>query len=204
MRDADSVTTAYDRIAPLWRDDRMSRASEFRERGLVNRLTVSLSPAARILDVGCGCGEPIAAYLVRRGFSLVGVDGSERMLAFAQRAVPEAEFVLGDMRIVEPAGPFDAIVAWDSVFHLPRSDHAVLFARFHAWLRPLGRLLVSLGGSDEEAFTSQMHGETFFYSGYDPHEALQVLENAGFHIEHWEVGDPSSRGHLAVLAVRAA
>ena len=125
------------------------------------------------------------------------------LLELARRAVPEAVFLLGDMRTVEMGGPFDAIVAWDSVFHIPRSDHAAVFGRFRSWLRPGGRLLMSLGGSGAEGFTSEMHGETFFYSGHEPAEALQVLSAAGLEIEHWEVDDPSSRGHIAILAVRA-
>jgi hypothetical protein len=47
-----------------------------------------------------------------------------------------------------------------------------------------------------------MHGETFFYSGDDPEVALRLLTAAGFAVEHWEVDDPDSRGHIAVLAVR--
>ena len=126
------------------------------------------------------------------------------MLDLARRAVPGVTFLHGDMRVAEPGGPFDAIVAWDSVFHIPRAEHAAIFSRFRSWLRPGGRLLVSLGGSGEDGFTSEMHGETFFFSGFEPIEALQVLCEAGFEVEHWEVDDPSSRGHIAVLAVQVS
>src|SRR5262249_37767159 len=148
------------------------------------------------------CGVPIARYLADRGLCVTGLDGSVRMLDLARLAVPEAAFLHGDMRLAEPVGPFDAIVAWDSVFHIPRSEHATVFSRFRSWLRPGGRLLVSLGGSGVDSFLSQMHGETFFYSGHEPSEAIQVLISAGFEIEHWEADDPSSRGHITVLAVR--
>ena len=79
-------------------------------------------------------------------------------------------------------------------------------------LEPNGRLLLSVGGSDpadfspcgtdEEGFTSEMHGHTFFYSGYEPSVARKLLETAGFEIELWEVDDPTSRGHIAVIARR--
>ncbi|MFQ5530200.1 MAG: hypothetical protein ACE5FP_07600 [Gemmatimonadota bacterium] len=45
-----------------------------------------------------------------------------------------------------------------------------------------------------------MLGETFFYSAHDPLEAVAVLEAAGFDVEHWEMDDPSSRGHIILLA----
>lgn len=201
--EAGDVTAAYDRIAEAWSRARRAEAGErFRERRLVDWLVAPLSPGARVLDVGCGCGQPIATYLVGLGVRVTGLDGSARMVELARRAVPEAAVVLGDMRTAEPGGPFDAIVAWDSVFHLPRAEHAALFARFRSWLRPGGRLLLSLGGSGGE-FTAEMLGETFFYGGHEPEEALRLLKGAGFDIEHWEADDPTSRGHIAVLAVRA-
>jgi hypothetical protein len=88
------------------------------------------------------------------------------------------------------------------VFHIPRVEHEGLFRRFRSWLGPGGRLLVSLGGSADAELRSQMYGETFFYSAHAPSEALRLLEGVGFQVEHWEVDDPSSRGHIAVLAVR--
>lgn len=202
MSEADGVIAAYDRIAEAWRDARVGWATSFRERPLLDRLIAPLSRDDRLLDVGCGCGAPIALYLAECGFRVTGLDGSSRMLDLARRAVPGASFVQGDMRTANPGEPFDGIVAWDSVFHVPRADHALVFRRFHSWLRPGGRLLVSLGASADEGFTSTMHGETFFYSGQEPSQALEDLGTAGFEIEHWEVDDPSSRGHVAILAVK--
>jgi hypothetical protein len=110
--------------------------------------------------------------------------------------------VFGDMRATNPVGPFDAIVAWDSVFHLPRADHPAVSARFYTRLTPGGRVLLSLGVTAEEGFTSGMHGETFFDSGNDPADAMRLLASAGFAVEHREVDDPSPRRHVAALAVR--
>lgn len=194
--------TAYDRIAEAWSAERRDGASRrFRERWLVDRLVDPLPSGAHVLDVGCGCGEPIGGDLARRGFQVTGVDLSPRMIGLARRFLPEATLLVGDMRRVEPGGSFDALVACDSVFHVPRAEHADVFDRFRSWLRPGGRLLVSLGGSEGE-FTASMHGETFFYSGHEPPMAIRLLESCGFEVEHWEVDDPSSRGHIAILAER--
>jgi cyclopropane fatty-acyl-phospholipid synthase-like methyltransferase len=190
------VVEAYDRAAEQYAEFRGPVSGAFRR--LLDRLVDPLPKGATILDVGCGHGVP-ARYLVDRGFRVTGLDGSARLLALARTAVPEADFMLGDMRTVDPGGPFDAILAWDSVFHVPRSDHAAVFARFRSWMDAGGRLLVSLGGSGPDEFSSEMLGETFFYSGHAPDAALVLLQDAGFEIEHWEVDDLSSRGHIAVL-----
>ncbi|MGQ0735037.1 MAG: class I SAM-dependent DNA methyltransferase [Acidobacteriota bacterium] len=198
--EADSVGEGYDRIAEAWQ--RARTGDSFKERALIERLVAPLPPKARILDLGCGGGEPIGRVLSTLGFDLTGVDVSARLLAYARRAVPGATFLQGDMRTLRVDGQFDAIVAWDSVFHLPREDHAPLFSRFRHWLRPKGRLLLSIGGSDEAGFTSEMWGVRFFYSGHQPAQARGLLAEAGFHIEHWEVDDPTSRGHVAIIALR--
>lgn len=190
------VVEAYDRVAGRYAEARGPVSGPFRR--LLDRLVEPLPDGATILDVGCGHGVP-ARYLVERGFRVTGLDGSARLLALARAAVPEADFILGDMRTADPGGPFDAILAWDAVFHVPRNDHAALFVKFRSWIESGGRLLVSLGGSGSEEFTSVMLGETFFYSGHTPEAAMRHLEDAGFEIEHWEVDDPSSRGHIAVL-----
>jgi cyclopropane fatty-acyl-phospholipid synthase-like methyltransferase len=198
--EADPTGQSYDRIAEAWQRSRSGAA--FTERTLVDRLVAALPPGARILDLGCGSGEPIGRYLGSLGFDLTGVDLSPRLLALARRVVLAGTFLQGDMRTISLDGEFDAVVAWDSVFHLPRGDHGPLFRRMHRWLRPKGRLLLSIGGSDEAGFTAEMWGVPFFYSGHAPDRARALLAEAGFHIEHWEVDDPTSRGHLAIIAVR--
>lgn len=190
------VVEAYDRAADRYAAARVPITGSFYR--LLDRLVEPLPAGASVLDVGCGHGVP-ARYLVDRGFRVTGLDGSARLLERARKAVPEATFLLGDMRSAYPGGPYDAVLAWDSVFHVPRGNHAVVFARFRSWLEPGGRLLLSLGGSGGEDFTSEMLGETFFYSGHTPEASIELLEGAGFEIEHWEIDDPSSRGHIAIL-----
>jgi SAM-dependent methyltransferase len=200
--EADAVAAGYDRIAEAWQ---RSRAGDsFKERALIERLVAPLPRNARILDLGCGGGEPIGRFLSTLGYDLTGVDVSVRLLTYARRAVPGGTFLQGDMRTIHLDSRFDAIVAWDSVFHLPRADHAILFGRFRQWLGPKGRLLLSIGGSDEVGFTSEMWGVRFFYSGHEPAQARALLAEAGFHIEHWDVDDPTSRGHVVIIAVRDA
>jgi cyclopropane fatty-acyl-phospholipid synthase-like methyltransferase len=161
-----------------------------------------------VLDVGCGAGIPLTRTLVERGYRVTGLDFSSALLEIARREAPQAAFVLGDMRTVRTrelggAGAFDFLVAWDSVFHVPRTDHAAIFARFASWVRPGGRILLSLGGSAWEG-TSEMLGETFFYSGYDPAKSLRLVKAAGLNVIHSEIDDPQSRGHFAIIAEVAA
>lgn len=187
--------------------------------GYVERVLENLAAGAKVLDLGCGTGEPVAKYIVGKGFRVIGVDQSEKMLEIARRVVPAAEFIQSDMVEMELTDKFAAAVAWDSVFHVERRHHQTVFRKLADALENGGRLLLSTGGSgvdasmvdstsvassELEGFTSEMFGHTFFYSGYEPDITRRLLEAEGFEIEMWEVDDPSSRGHIAVIARKAA
>jgi SAM-dependent methyltransferase len=208
------MRNSYDHIAEQWNSNFRGQAYLDRVLGYVDVVLEGLEPQARVLDLGCGTGTPIAEHLVEKGFRVVGVDQSEKMLEIARLAVPEAEFVHRDMIDVELADGFGAAIAWDSIFHVERKHHSDIFHKLAQSLEHGGRLLLSVGGSgagnseagNSEAggFTSEMFGYTFFYSGHEPGVARKLLEAEGFEIEVWEVDDPSSRGHIAVIARRVA
>jgi ubiquinone/menaquinone biosynthesis C-methylase UbiE len=141
---------------------------------------------------------------VENGFHLIAVDESEKMLEIAKKVVPKAEFINSDMTSVQLDDGFGAAIAWDSIFHVEREHHAAILRKLAKSLEPGGRLLLSVGGSGADDFTSEMFGHTFFYSGHEPEVTRQLLEAEGFEIEFWEVDDPSSRGHIAVIARKVA
>lgn len=96
----------------------------------------------RILDMGCGAGEPFARSFVDHGWTATGVDFSQCMLALAAKYVPEMQTIRADMRQVEfPSESFDAITAIYSLFHIPCSEHVALFEKFYRWLSPHGKAL---------------------------------------------------------------
>jgi SAM-dependent methyltransferase len=95
-----------------------------------------------VLDLGCGAGEPFAAAFLRRGWSVTGVDYSQRMLELAQRYVPDMATVYADMCDVQfRPGQFDAVTIIYALFHVPRDKHVALFEKIYDWLRPQGRML---------------------------------------------------------------
>jgi ubiquinone/menaquinone biosynthesis C-methylase UbiE len=77
----------------------------------------------RILDAGCGEGQ-YARHLKRLGASLVGVDGSQKMIRFARERDGDIEFAVADL--LQPldfaSESFDAIVSAGVLMSLPRLD----------------------------------------------------------------------------------
>jgi SAM-dependent methyltransferase len=82
----------------------------------VERAIGMLKPTGdeRILDLGCGTGRH-ALELVRRGFSVVGVELLEANVAVAERDAEEAgldvEFIQADLRDLEFEDEFDIVLS---------------------------------------------------------------------------------------------
>lgn len=142
----------------------------------------------RLLDVGCGSGEPFARFFIDRGWDVQGVDFSRRQLELAARYVPEMQTVCVDMRKAEyPSDSFDAITAIYSLFHIAVSAQTTLLKKFYLWLRPGGKILFTYAtkeytGSDEFAGYKEFLGQQLYYSHKTP-AALQLdLKKIGFEI----------------------
>lgn len=98
---------------------------------------------ARILDLGCGAGN-LSAILQQRWpqAEVLGVDGSEEMLAKARTSVPQGRFIAADLNHWVPEHKLDLIYTNATLQWLP--DHAQLFPRLLSFLNPGGCLAVQM------------------------------------------------------------
>jgi len=121
--------------------------------GVLERLVLRLLPAeARVLDLCCGDGR-VARALVKRGFRVVGVDGSEKMLGYARERAPEATFYAADARQFVLKERFDCVLStFDSLNHvMTRRDLQQVFRRVRESLEPGGYFAFDL--NREGAYT---------------------------------------------------
>jgi len=177
------VARGYDAIADVYLDrlgQSSVRAAKLAE--IVARLAVG----ARVLDLGCGAGIPVAEDLARRGFDVTGVDASPEQIGRARRNAPQAQFILADMASVDFAsGAFDAVFAFYSIIHLPRAEHEPLIGKIATWLRPGGRFLASFGTAEGD-WRGEWLGTTMAFSHNAPQATIRMVENAGLHLERVE------------------
>jgi len=110
------------------------------------------TPPRSVLDVGCGNGR-FGALLARRlpDTRYVGIDASPELLAECERRLPQlpsdTEIVQGDF-IEEPgclpAGPFDAVVLFGVLHHVPgRGRRGALLDELASRVRPGGSLVAT-------------------------------------------------------------
>ncbi|MEO5913380.1 MAG: class I SAM-dependent methyltransferase [Luteolibacter sp.] len=174
---------SYDAIAERFHAIRIG----FRPKETVY-LSLLLDPVktgGKVLDLGCGTGQPIASHIAELGHHITGIDGSEAMLAIARERMPEQRWIHGQMEDFELDETFDAVVCWDSLFHMPRQFYQPIIRKIHRWLVPGGRLMVSSGimvDDTPEGFTDTMFGHEFYYDSLSPEQMVAVIEQTGFKV----------------------
>jgi SAM-dependent methyltransferase len=124
-------------------------------------LAQHLPAEAHVLDVPCGTGRHSAA-LAARGFTVAGLDISQRVLDVARAAMPDGDFRHGDMRELpwEDAS-FDAVLnLWTAFgyFETQDEDERVL-AEFARVLRPGGTVV--LDTVNQAALIRQFRGKSW-------------------------------------------
>ena len=189
------VETGYDRMAESYLatknpDDPTTLAT-------LGDLAAELPPGGAVLDLGCGAGVPVTRWLAERGFALTGVDISARQLALARRHVPEASFVKADMATLTfGAETFEAVVAFYSIIHLPRTEHAALLEKVYRWLKPGGFFLatLSVGAWEGEERDWEGWGAAMRWSHYDRETNVKMLNGAGFETHSAEARTGRSPG----------
>lgn len=152
-----------------------------------------------LLDLGCGPGAPIATYLAERGLAITGVDGAANMVKLFAATLPNAQAVHADMRTLDLGQTFDAILAWNSFFHLSQSDQRAMFPIFAAHAAPNASLMFTSGTSDGEAWGVAV-AEQVYHASLDPDEYRDLLKTNGFKFLSFRPDDPQCNGHSIWLA----
>jgi SAM-dependent methyltransferase len=146
----DLVRSGYNSIPRAYRgDDDPAREYVPWLAGLLERIP----GRGQVLDVGCGCGLPVARRLAAAGHQVTGVDISDVQVERARRLVPGAVFLRGDATDLDfPPGSFDAVVCLYALIHMPLDRQPLLLRDIARWLRPGGWLLAVTG---QDAWTGR-------------------------------------------------
>ncbi len=192
---SDLVRRGYDAVSLRYRSDDA-------EAGLyapwIAELSEQLGASARVLDLGCGCGVPVARDLAAAGHRVVGVDISDVQVERARPLVPDAEFLRADATEIDfPPGSFDAVVALYSLIHMPLDAQPRLITSIARWLGKGGTLLLVAGA---QAWTGTDDGwlggdAPMWWSHSDAGTYRRWLQDAGFDVVREEFVPEGDGGH---------
>ncbi|MCI4352849.1 MAG: class I SAM-dependent methyltransferase [Thermoplasmata archaeon] len=164
-------------------------------------LLVELPEGARVLDLGCGNGNPTAILLSRR-FRLTGVDISEVQVRRARGLVPGARFLRADMtRVRFPAGTFAAVVMLYSMIHVPLRKQRPLLRRIFRWIAAGGLLLAIIGSTAWTGRESSWLGveADMYWSHADASTYQRWLRELGFSLLQRRFIPEGDSGHELFL-----
>jgi trans-aconitate 2-methyltransferase len=180
----------YDRVS----DPQFSWGIEVLER-------LELEGDETVLDAGVGSGR-VAERLLERlpEGRLIAVDGSESMIEKAKERLGDERvgYAVMDLAELDVAEPVDIVFSTATFHWLP--DHANLFRRIHAALKPGGRLHAQCGGAGNVAeharviatvasrpeFAEHYEQMSMMWNFSSAEDAAGRLRDAGFEqVETW-------------------
>ncbi len=192
----EGICASYEKIVD-WYDN--ARTKTLMEKEYLDLVLTHLKPGTFILDLGCGTGEPIAKFFIENEMHVTGIDGSPKMIALCKERFPEQQWQVGDMRKINLNRKFDAVIAWDSFFHLSWDDQRKMFALFKAHIAEGGILIFTSGPKEGEIY-SMMDGQSFYHASLSLEEYQKLLIEHGFTVLLHKVEDPNCGEHTVWVA----
>ena len=121
--------------------------------GLYKRICkIGIDTNSRILEIGCGIGALtfLLSRKVRTG-NIEAIDISTKSIEFAAARIknPNILFSVADILNFTPAyPPFDKILLFDVLEHIPEQNHNTLFANISTWMKGDSLLLINIPNPD--------------------------------------------------------
>ncbi len=199
------IQRSYDKIADVWHEKR----EWYIEQPAIDEALMHLKPGAKILDVGCGSGQPIAAYLIDKGFEVYGVDISTRLIQYAMRILPKEKCFVADICDFNTGIQFDAIFSWFTLFHIHATKHLQVLEKLYSFLKSKGIILITFADTshqpegegivkiDDFTIESDMFGERFCHSGQPSAVNTNLMKQVGFEIISDKIDQPGNQVILA-------
>ncbi len=144
-------------------------------------------PGQRVLELGCGAGDLLAAVRPADG---VGIDFAQAMVTVARRDHPQLRFIESDVHEIDLAEQFDLIILSDLVNDLWDVQH--LFERLRPLCHPGTRVVLNFHNKLWQpllSFASRLRlcNATLTQSWLNVHDVSNLLYLAGFQtVRHWE------------------
>lgn len=141
----------------------------------------SYLPKGRILDIGCGSGRD-TSFLADRGYEVIGIDLSEKLLEQAYKLHPYIKVKLMDMRKLEFSdASFDGVWSHAAIHHLKVQDVPKTFREVHRVLKPNGYFYFSVKSKGKtKQVRVEDQGNIRHFTYFESADLKKILQEIGF------------------------
>lgn len=186
----------YNKIAEDWVSDH--NKDDWWQDGTDYFLSL-LSKQSTVLDVGCGGGIK-TRYISGKGYTVMGIDFSEKMIEIARRENPGIQFEIIDMYEVDKLEKtFDGIFVQAALLHIPKERVIEVITKLKGRLNDGGLLYIAVKGIKDDGIEEEIkiendYGYTYerFFSYFSLEELKGYLDRLGFLII-WEANKGSNQ-----------
>lgn len=152
------------------------------QRRLQELYRLAISPKLRVLEIGCGAGDLLAAVQPSYG---VGVDFSDAMIKLARQRHPELHFIQADAHTFTSAEKFDVIILSDLVNDI--WDVQLVLEQIRACCTPDTRLVLNLHSRIYQpllglAARLGLANQVLLQNWLAPEDLINLLHLAGFEV----------------------
>ena len=188
------VADGYDLIAERYRAWTQGNPVRLR---FLDEVLARLAPNSRVVELGCGAGEPVARRLSEH-HDLIGIDISTEQLRLSRATARRTTFIKADIAQLElPTESVDAVIAFYALGHLPPRQHRQVLAAAVSWLRPGGLFVINVPVTVGEGIEHDWLGVPMYFGGIGQDATLAALsEAAGLMVERAEVIEEDEDGAI--------
>lgn len=191
-----SVISFYERNAQNFDNE---RNRDLFEKAWLEKFLSFVPKGGFILDLGCGCGQPITEYFIEQGYNVTGVDSSAKLIEMCKSRFPNQEWIIEDMRQVSFNKYFDGILAWDSFFHLTHEDQESMFHIFSSCAKSDAPVMFTAGPEHGEA-TNTLWDAPLYHASFSKDEYCNLLIQNNFSDISYKLEDHQCGGRSVYLA----
>ena len=175
------VEDGYNQIADIYHSARLAKKDLNYQ--YFDNLFHFFPNSGKLLDLGCGGGQPLTAYFADKGFEVTGIDISREMIEIAKTQIPQGRFFVSDM--VEcrfNREEFDVIVSAFAIIHVPRERQLTLFKKIFDWLKKNGTAYLVLANREVKDWREDFHGVEMYWSHFDRQKYQEIVNEVGFEL----------------------
>lgn len=193
--DNKNLKDTYNKIAKDWHEDH--KGDSWWVEG-TDKFISFLKKGDLVLDVGCGSGTK-SKYLNSKGLKVLGIDFSDNLIEIARKEVPNAEFMVMDIKDADKLEAFfDGIFMQAILLHIPKKEVISILKKILQKLKPGGYLYIAVkgkreGGADEEVLKENDYGYEYerFFSYFTPEELKEYFKDLEIKMVYEDMFPPS-------------